>query len=115
MADAIGSSKKPIELDRNKSVDIVIDFQSVHHALFRLFARTSKTKPWEEVKRASSDTVVTLSHARAKSGLLCEFIFFRAQSKFRAAVVVSQGDAKNVVDVTAPDTAGFVSTEVFFV
>ena len=112
MTDALGTKNNPVLLDRDTAVDVTIDLHSKHRAHFTLYVRERPSARWEDMKGGDTDTLVTLSAARAKLGLLCEFMYWTVGGKFRAALIFDQGDGKQVVDVSAADNAAFTSTEL---
>ncbi|HEX2079417.1 MAG TPA: hypothetical protein VHG08_16950 [Longimicrobium sp.] len=103
-----------VNIDSRVPLEVLIDFQSVHRAAFRLFARTAGGE-WEFVKDGTGDQRTILPPLPSGSALLYEFIYFAESRPFRAAVALRQNGRllpDGVIPVTAAGDVRFIQGEV---
>ncbi len=104
----------PIVLDPTVPVTITVDFQSLHHAAFRLFTVAGASQKPQLLKLGSADTTFSVSPVRLKKGLLWEFAFFKESAPFQAALVFRQKGDPHLVSITAKGDELLTQGEVAF-
>jgi len=104
-----------IKLPTDDPVKILVDFQSVHHAAFRLFTMAAAGGAWVLLKEGESDTTMIVPRDRLSYRLMYEFLYFSSPPTFNASIVFSQqGTTRGTVHVTADGTARYAKGEVVF-
>jgi len=96
-------------------LEITVDFQSKHHAGFRLFTRDSAASPWKFLKQGDSDTTTTSMPLPPGGAIQYEFIFFKEDHPFAAVLILKQNGVTldgGMVAVTAPGDALLVVDQV---
>jgi hypothetical protein len=102
-----------VHINPGLPLEVLIDFQSVHRAGFRIFVRSGGD--WEFVKDGIGDHRIVLPPLPTGSAVMYEFIYFSGPQPFRAVLGFRQNGQilpDGVVPVKAGGDDRFIQGEV---